>query len=322
MAALYELIFYSAIRNCNSKLKMRDYKNVKVPRKYRTTTGRASVKRVEAGRAGGRTGNSAAGFRKVLLNILVVVVLAGGSWLGWQAYLLLTHAGIFQISGVDVKGVRHLSEADLEGIAGMFKGQNIFRVDLEAAARRAHRNSWIKDIRIYRRLPNRISMTVVERVPDAILDTGAGKYLIDNEAVVIERLAQDGASAWPLPVVAIKDCKTEPGAPVNSEGMAEALTLLSEISARGGWGLSKVMVKANSPETLTVVYASHEFKIGSGNYAEKLRRLAEVMADVNQRGLDIAYVDLRPERQAAAMVVKKISTKSNVQGTGSRRTRQ
>ena len=58
------------------------------------------------------------------------------------------------------------------------------------------------------------------------------------------------------------------------------------------------------PETLSVVYASHEFKIGSGNYSEKLRRLAEVMADVKQRGLDIAYVDLRPERQAAAMVVK------------------
>jgi cell division septal protein FtsQ len=283
---------------------MRDYKNVKVPRKYRTTPGRSTVKRVETGRAGGRTGNTAAGFKKALLNILVVIVLAGGSWLGWQAYRLLTHAEIFQISGVDVKGVRRLSEADLEGIARMFKGQNIFRVDLQAAARRAHGNSWIKDLRIYRRLPNRISITVVERAPDAILDTGAGRYLIDNEAVVIERLARDGASDWPLPVIAVKDCKAEQGKPVSSEGMAEALTLLAEIAARGGWQLSEVMIKANSPETLSVVYASHEFKIGSGNYSEKLRRLAEVMADVKQRGLDIAYVDLRPERQAAAMVVK------------------
>jgi len=283
---------------------MRDYKNVKVPRKYRTAAGRASVKRVEAGRAGGRTGKSAAGFKTVLLNVLVVVVLAGGSWLGWQAYLLLTQAEVFQISGVDVKGVRHLGEADLEGIAGMFKGQNIFRVDLDAAARRAHANPWVKEIRIYRRLPNRISMTVVERVPGAILVTGAGRYLIDNEAVVIERTAIGEVSAWPLPVVAVKDCKANPGEPVNAEGMAEALTLLAEISVRGGWRLSNVMVKANSPETLSVVYASHEFKIGSGNYSEKLRRLAEVMADVKQRGLDIAYVDLRPERQAAAMVEK------------------
>jgi cell division protein FtsQ len=267
-------------------------------------------------------GNSAAGFKNVLFTILAVVVLAGGSWLGWQAYLLLTHAEMFQISGVDVKGVRRLGETDLEGIAGMFKGQNIFRVDLEAAARRAQGNSWIKDIRIYRRLPNRISMTVVERVPEAILDTGAGRYLIDNEAVVIERVKQDAGSTWPLPVIIGKGGRAQPGEPVNSESMAEALTLLAEISARGGWQLSEVMIKANSPETLSVVYASHEFKIGRGNYAEKLRRLAEVMADVKQRGLDIAYVDLRPERQAAAMVVQKISTKSKVQSTGQRKARR
>lgn len=302
------VILQFAIRN--SKLKMRDYKNVKVPGKYRATTKRVSIKRVEVDRAGGRAGKSAAGFKKALLNILAVIVLAGGSWLGWQAYLFLTHADIFQVSGVDVKGVGHLGDADLEGIAGMFKGQNIFRVDLDAAARRAHANPWIKDIRIYRRLPNRLSMTVVERVPGAVLDTGTSRYLIDNEATVIERLPKDGASSWPLPVIAIKDWKAGPGEPVNSEGMAEALTLLAAISARGGWRLSNLVVRADSPETLSVTYASHEFKIGSGNYAEKLRRLAEVMEDVEQRGLNIAYVDLRPERQAAAMVVKKITVQN------------
>jgi cell division protein FtsQ len=297
---------------------MRDYKNVKVPRKYRTTTGRASVKRVEVGRKGARAGKSAAGLKKTLLNVLVVIVLAGGSWLGWQAYRFLTHADIFQISGVDVKGVGHLGDADLESIAGMFKKQNIFRVDLEAAARRARANPWIKDIWIYRRLPNRISMAIVERVPHAILDTGGGRYLIDNEAMVIERLTKDGASPWPLPVIAIKNCKAGPGEPVNSESMVEALTLLAEISARGGWQLSNLVVKADSPETLSVMYASHEFKIGSGNYAEKLRRLAEVMEDVEQRGLNISYVDLRPERQAAAMVVASTDQREKKKAKGRR----
>ncbi len=288
---------------------MRDYKNVKVPGAYRTTTRRVSIKRVETGRGSGRSGRGAAGFRNALLNILVLLVVAGGGWLGWQAYYLVTHAELFQVSGVDVKGVRQLSEADLKDIAGTFTGQNILRVDIDAAARRAKANPWIKDIRISRRLPNRISMTVVERVPEAILETGTGLYLMDNESVVIGRLEKDGARAWPLPVIASRDCKASPGETVNSEGVAEAMTLLAEISARGGWRLPDVTVKAASPETLSVVYAAHEFKMGSGNYAEKLRRLAEVMADVKQRGLDIAYVDLRPERQAAVMV-------ANAGGTG------
>jgi cell division protein FtsQ len=297
---------------------MRDYKNVKVPRKYRTATRRVSVKRVAAARAGSRAGKRVTGLKTALVNVLVVIVIGGGGWLGWQAYRLLTHAELFQISGVDVNGVRQLSEADLKKIAGVFSGRNIFSVDLDAAAARAKANPWVKEIRIYRHLPNRISMTVVERVPDAILDTGAGRYLVDNEAVVIERLAPDSAAARPLPVIMVKDYAAKPGEPVASAAAMNALALLAEISARGGWWLSNVVVKADSPETLCVLYASREFKLGSGNYAEKLRRLAEVMADVKQRGLDISYVDLRPERQAAVMV-KKNSTTYTVQGAGRKR---
>lgn len=260
------------------------------------------MKRVDASRGSGRAGKGAAGLKSTLLKVLVLVIIAGGSLLGWQAYQLITHADLFQVSGVDVKGVRQISDAELKKIAGVFTGQNIFRVDLDAAVRQARANPWVKEMRIYRHLPDRISMVVVERVPYAILDNGSGRYLMDNEAVVIDRLAKDGASAWPLPVIALKDYKAKLGEPAASESVVEALALLAEITARGGWRLSDVIVKANSPETLSIVYAEHEFKIGSGNYGEKLRRLAEVLEDVKQRSLDIAYVDLRPERQAAVMV--------------------
>ena len=74
----------------------------------------------------------------------------------------------------------------------------------------------------------------------------------------------------------------------------------------------EVTVRADSPETLSVVYAGHEFRIGSGRYGEKLRRLAEVMADVKERGIEIAYVDLRPERQTAVMPRKVQSSEFGV----------
>jgi cell division protein FtsQ len=292
---------------------MRDYKNVKVPRKYHTSSNRVIVKRAAVNRIAGRSENGAAGMRSTALRLLVIAVIAAGCWLGWQAYRVVTHAELFQIAGVDVKGVRQLGEADLKNIVGAFTGQNIFRVDLDAAVRRANANTWVKSVRIYRRLPNRISMVVTERVPYALLDTGVARFLMDNEGVIIGRVAKEKTTAWPLPVVAVKDYRARPGDQVTSEGINEALMLLSEIGARGGWRLAEVTVKAGAPGSLSVVYANHEFKIGSGNYAEKLRRLAEVMADVRRRGLDIAYVDLRPDRQVAVMV-----NNSRVQGPGSR----
>jgi len=302
---------------------MRDYKNVKVPRSYRGNSNRATVKRVSVGRADGRPRTGGRGIKHVALQIITVVLIAAGGLAAWKAYQTLLHAEMFQITGVDVKGAKQVSKADLQEIAGVFTGQNIFKVDLETPVRRAHANPWVKDVRIYRRLPNRISMVVTERIAYALLDTGAGTYLMDNDGVVIEKIAKENAAVWQLPVLAIKDSRIRPGEQVTFDGMAESLMLISEIAERGGWRMNEVTIKAGSPETLSVLYADHEFKIGTGNYTEKLRRLSEILSDGTQRGWEIEYVDLRPERQAAVMVknlggkVQKNKVKRRAFGVGS-----
>jgi cell division protein FtsQ len=282
---------------------MRDYKNVKVPKKYRTTSSRVTtIRRAETRRVTHRPEGRSGSIRQTILKFLVAAVIIVGCWLGWLAYQTTMHAEVFEIRGVDVKGVKQLDEADLKKIVGAFTRENIFRADLDAAVKRAHANPWVKTVSINRRLPNRISMVITERVPYALLETAAGRYLTDNEGVIISRLAKENTASWQLPVVIIRDYRVRPGEQVVSGGMGEALKLLSEIASRGGWRLEDVMVKAETPESLTIVYADHEFKLGSGRYPEKLRRLAEVMADVKRRDLNVAYVDLRPERQVAVMV--------------------
>lgn len=279
---------------------MRDYKNVKVPAKYRAGNTRVSVKRVETGRVLRRKGNDGPGLKSLLLNMAGVSIFVLCCWTGWQAYRFMTQADMFLVSGVDVRGAHHLGEAELKAIVGPFTGQNIFRADLQSAVRRARVNPWIKEATIHRSLPNRIAMTVLERVPALMLEADSGRYLMDSEAVVIDRVP--AGAAYSLPVIVVKDCRARAGEPVTAEGIAEALALVAEIESRGGWKTSDVRVNASSPEALSIVYADHEFRIGSGRYGEKLRRLAEIMSDVKQRGLDIAYVDLRPENQAAVLV--------------------
>lgn len=269
------------------------------------------MKRVDVGRGAARTVSRSAGIGGVLVKISVVVMLAGTGFLGWQLYQAIMHADALVVSGVDVKGLKQLTEADLRDVVAEFKGQNIFRVDLEAAARRARANPWVKEVRIHRSIPNRITMEFSERTPTMLLDTGSARYLIDDEGVILERLRKENSSAWRLPVVAIKDYPARPGDQEASEALAEAVQLLHEIAERGGWQLANVTVRVNSPDALTVIYADHEFRIGSGRYAEKLLRLAEVMADVKQRGIEVSYIDVRPERQAAVMVKK-----DRVQGHG------
>jgi cell division protein FtsQ len=277
---------------------MRDYKNVKVPRKYQSGGNRVTVKRVTVSRSSPKR---RAGFGGALAKGLAAGVIVLGGYLGWAAYQSLVRAEVFQIAGVDVQGVRRISEAEVKDMAAGFTGQNIFRVDLHEAARQARAHPWVKDVRIERRLPNRISMVFTERSPAAMLETGTGRFLVDDEGVVVGKA---GALPSSLPLVKVKNCPVRAGDRVDNEGVAEALALLAELAACRGWRLEEVTVNANTPESLSLLYAGREFKIGRGNYAEKLRRLGEIMADVKRRGISFAYVDLRPERQAAVMIKK------------------
>jgi hypothetical protein len=80
-----------------------------------------------------------------------------------------------------------------------------------------------------------------------------------------------------------------------------------------------VTVKADTPETVAIVYASREFRIGCGNYEEKLRRLGEIVSDMNRQRIEYTAVELRPERQAAVMVAMKQKVKVNGEGRKVRR---
>ena len=266
---------------------MKDYKNVKVPRRYRTTSNRTAVRRMNAGAGPKKRRGSIAGHLGAVLTALMTAALCYG---GWEGYRWLTHAEMFSIAGVDVKGVRSMRDEDIRDVATMFTGQNVFRVDLGAATRRVMADPWVRDVRIERRLPNRISIFVTERVPKAVLHAANGKYLLDGEGVVMVPLRGGSADASPLPVIALRDCRAAPREPVTSGAVTEVLELLDELAARGGWNMGGVTVKADSAETVTIVYADHEFRIGSGNYDEKLRRMGEIVADMRQRRLTYTYV--------------------------------
>jgi cell division septal protein FtsQ len=281
---------------------MRDYKNVKVPRRYRTTRKKtSSTKRLTAGPVRGRKRTGRLKDAAVtVLSVLITLALCYGAWAG---YRWLTTAEMFQVAGIDVAGAVRITDGGIRSVADQFTGKNIFRVDIAGAAREAEANPWVRDVRIERRLPNRIRMVFQERVPRAVLQAANGRYLMDGEGVVIVPAREGEEAAAGLPAIVLGDRRVEPREAVDSEALPSVLALLDELALRGGWDPASVTIRAGTPETIAIRYAGHEFRMGRGNYAEKLRRLGEIVSDMNRRGREYAYIDLRPERQAAVGIV-------------------
>jgi cell division septal protein FtsQ len=280
---------------------MRDYKNVTVPRRHRTSSRTRKVnKRAVTGPVRGR---KRTGLKHILGVVLGAVITAALCYGAWSGYRWLTSAAIFQIAGVDVKGTRRVTDEEIRDIASAFTGQNVFRVDIGAAARKASANPWVREVRIERKLPNRISMVFTERLPRAVLQASNGRFLMDDEGVAIVPAREGDALASELPVIVVRSLRAASGNPVASEALPAAHELLDELALRGGWDLGDVTIRADSPESIAVLYRGREFRVGTGNYGEKLRRLGEIVSDMNRRGQDYSYIDLRPERQAAVMIV-------------------
>jgi cell division septal protein FtsQ len=276
---------------------MRDYKYVKVPRSERTPRKRATTRRVGIGPGGKRRGGSP---KVPLAGLLVVLLAAAFSYGAWEGYRYVSRSPFFHVAGVDVQGVRAVSDDEVRAWAAMFTGQNIFRVDLDRAVHRASEHPWVKEVQVERSLPNRVRIMVSERTPWAVLAAVNGRFLIDHDCVVIVPVREGDGHG--LPTVAIPDWRAASRTPVTAAGMQPARELLEEIATRGGWDLAGVTVRAGAPEAIAIDYAGHEFRIGSGNYPEKLRRLGEIVTDLNRRGVAYTYLDVRPERQAAVMV--------------------
>lgn len=277
---------------------MRDYKNVKVPRRYRTTSAKTTVvRRVSPARKSA----SAAKTGGVLSRLFLIAAISAGSYLGWLGYRWFAQSEMFLVEAVEVQGVRRLTEKDFEIFREAFGGQNIFLVDMNSAARAAAEHPWVKEIRIFRGLPNKIRVQITEREPAAIVETSTGRYLIDDTGMVMEKVNSDGGAAA-VPRIIARGQGALIGRELEDRAVKESLLLISELSKRGGWEMSNVVIKADAAESITVVYAGKEFRMGIGNYPEKLRRLSEIALDMKRRGLDFAYVELRPERQAAVKV--------------------
>lgn len=150
---------------------------------------------------------------------------------------------IWKLKAVLVKGNCAIAESQLISAAGLTRGENIFTIDLAAAAERVARNPWVSGCRLARILPDRIIIEVTERTPAAVFQNGDGFHLADDSGALLQKV--ETPSTWPsLPLVTAGDATVSAAdAVATGIGIARAMALwkgslppVSEIVVFSGGG--------------------------------------------------------------------------------------
>lgn len=114
----------------------------------------------------------------------------------------------FKVSGYQITGISHMNRALIDAVvtdelrrasdeAGSVKAPQAL-VDVGGIRRRLLAYGWVKDARVARRLPDGLSIDIVERTPAALWQNQGQLALIDKEGVVLDRVPIDKMPDLPL----------------------------------------------------------------------------------------------------------------------------
>jgi len=149
-------------------------------------------RRIEVQRAAGRRR------LRVLLVVMCVVSALGA------AYLVVT-SPVLDVDRVEVRGVHHLTVAEVRSAARIRHHRALLFVDLGAVARRIERLPWVERVRVRREWPGTVRVDVTEYTPVAFVRGPRAVALIAPNGRVV-----GSAAAPPLGAVEVRGVRRAP----------------------------------------------------------------------------------------------------------------
>ena len=134
---------------------------------------------------------------RVIAIVATVAALAAAAW-------TVSRSSILDLDSVRVQGVDGPAAELIRDIAGVAEGVALIDVDTDGVELRLERLPWVKQADVQRKWPGTLVVTVVERTAVAVVPSGTGLALLDEDGVVMARESLPTASTVAgLPVIAV-----------------------------------------------------------------------------------------------------------------------
>lgn len=213
--------------------------------------------------------------RKLILKIIRTIVLIG-ILIGTLIYILLSP--LFNIKDVTVTGNNKLSREEIISLSEIRTEENIFKTSKNDIKNRIKTNPYVENVKIRRKLPDKVEIIVVERVATYMLPFANSYVYINNQGYMLEITSQKAN----LPIIT--------GFSTPEENLHEGERLLSEDLVKLGEVL-QIIESANAngiQELITKIDISNrqDYTI----MLEKEKKLVH-MGDVSNLSTKMSYIN-------------------------------
>jgi cell division protein FtsQ len=159
--------------------------------------------------------------RRIVAALVAVAVVALAWWALWASPLLV-------VRDVRVDGAGTLTAEQVRTTAGVAEGTPLLRVDVDAAEARVARLPQVASVQVARGWPGSVVVTVVERVPLALVEDGGTRSLVDASGVLFDTVTGE----VPAGVVPLDVASPGPGDPALRAALDALLALPADVRAQ------------------------------------------------------------------------------------------
>ena len=244
--------------------------------------------------------------------VAIAVVTAALPLVGYKVYLHMLTSPHFATRTIEVVGTERLQAATVIDASGLETGINILKVDEAEVEERLRWLPWVKKVSVRRRLPDTVVITIDERKAAALL-VEKGTFLVDEGGFIFKEMEQTDYSPDLLVIAGLEASRLIKMGDERRvrEVLTEALAIARDYGAMGLNRFYRV-TEVHYSELLgftLVCRGRQRFALGFGEYPDKLRRLANILVDLETRGSGVETVRLDNEKQPWKVAVGGSSVK-------------
>ncbi|SSC21698.1 cell division protein FtsQ, partial [Klenkia terrae] len=211
--------------------------------------------------------------RRLLIAGTVAVLVAVLAWVVLASPLLAVRT-------VQVDGATTLSADEVREAAGVAPGTPLVRVDTEAAAARVAALPQVADAEVTRGWPDRVVVTLRERVPVAVVSTAGTRSLVDAGGTLFDTITGDA----PAGVVPLQVADPGPDDRATRAALAAIVSLPAAVLPQ----VTEVVATGADDVTLTLTDGTSVLWGSAADAARKGQVLAAVLDQLAAGTLDPA----------------------------------
>ncbi len=227
---------------------------------------------------------------KKIASILFVIILC------ITAITLFLLSPIFNITAISVKGNEQISSNEIISLSRIEKGTNLYKMRSKEIAENIKENKYIEEVKVSRKLPSTIVITVEERKPEFYIEFGGAYTFIDSQGYIIE-LSSNILEGKPK-LIGYKTLEEniKPGNSLCNEDIENIHDVLNILNIAENYSIKEKITSINiSDNSNYVLYIQNENKIVNVGTTEKLDTKMMYLQSILEKAKDssgIIFLDV------------------------------